>query len=92
MDIIDTDKQKVECSEEVKTTCIFETANHIFKINKDKLSELEEKENFIKKISSKIQKSMKQKVEKASGKDWEVSYRMILHEVTGQFTLEGETE
>ncbi len=93
MEILDTEENqetKVDVSEEIKTTEIYETKNHIFKINQDKLNSLKEKDNYIKKIATKIQKSMKQKSDKISGKEWEISYRLILHEITGQWTLEGE--
>jgi hypothetical protein len=67
-----------------------ETKTHIFKINSDKLEAMEEKKNFLTKISSIIQKGMKQTVDKSSGLDWEDSYSNILHEITGQWTLEVE--
>lgn len=69
---------------------IFETKTHVFKINSDKLEAMEEKKNFLTKISSIIQKGMKQTVDKSTGKDWEDSYSLILHEITGQWTLEVE--
>jgi hypothetical protein len=92
-EVIDTEKNqemKVDVSEETKTTEIYETKNHIFKINSEKLDNLREKENFIKKIATRIQKSMKQKGDKITGKEWEISYRLILHEITDQWTLEEE--
>jgi hypothetical protein len=84
------DKPEVRNYTETIEKDIFETKTHVFKINSEKLEAMKENKNFLTKISSMIQKGMKQTVDKSSGNDWERSYSLILHEITGQWTLEVE--
>lgn len=80
-------EMKVEASSEIKTTLVFETEKHVFKIGDEALKKLTDKENPIYHVSSKIQKSMKQKVDECTGTDWEQSYKAILKHITKQETL-----
>lgn len=74
----------VEKTQEVKTTLVFETDTHVFKINEAKLETLEQSENFYKKIAVKIQKGLKVKTPLTNGAHWESSWKEIYTEITGQ--------
>lgn len=86
--IFEPDKYKVECYDEVTRKLIYETNHFVFKINENKLEKLKEKGDFIKRISSLIQKGMKQKVDLVTSFMWEKSYKLILDKLTvGQQTI-----
>lgn len=71
----------------IKTYMVWETDTHIFKINDEAYEKLKDQKNWRNKMATKIQKSMKQKVDKASGEMWEQSYKEIYQKITDQTTL-----
>jgi hypothetical protein len=68
---------------EVITNC-YKTDTHIFKIKAEILDMMRENKDFLLKIGTKIQRSMKQIAEKSNGKEWQESYEAIFEEITSQ--------
>lgn len=78
------EKVNVDYSEvEVVTNC-YATPTHIFKINATQLDKMRLGKEFLLKIGTKIQKSMKQLEEKSNGKEWQESYEAIFEMITDQ--------
>ena len=68
--------------DEVKTTLIFETPTHRFRIGEDALDKLKEHKKYPLNVKKKIQKSLKQIVDDSTGEFWEESVNEIFSAVT----------
>lgn len=77
----------VKQSEETKTFLIYETVTHRFKISEDALDKMQEKKGFQDKLSTLIQKNMKQTIDSCSGEMWENSAQEIFSAITKQKSL-----
>lgn len=62
----------------------YATETHSFKIKADTLETMREGKEFLLKIGTKIQKSMKQIAEKSNGREWQNSYEKIFEYLTDQ--------
>ena len=72
---------------ETKVFLIFETTSHKLKIGESKLEKLQEGKDYLNKLSTLIQKTMKQTVNSCSGENWEQSCQDIFTKITKQKTL-----
>ena len=72
---------------ETKTFLIFETPTHKFKIGETTLEKLEEGKDYLNKLSTLIQKTMKQTIDSCSGEMWEESAQELFTHITKQKTL-----
>jgi len=80
---------EVKIREEVVVRKVYETATHKFTISKDTLERMEEREDYIQRIGTLIQKSMRQVVDNSSGGAWDSSVDLIFTAITKQKTLRG---
>ncbi|MDO8622631.1 MAG: hypothetical protein Q7R52_00120 [archaeon] len=77
----------VKESEETKTFLVYETATHKFKIGEDKLDKMQEGKDYLNKLSTMIQKTMKQTIDSCSGEMWEESAQEFFTFITKQKQL-----
>lgn len=78
---------KVDFEEIVTRYQLYKTETHLFKISETQLDKLRLDKDFLVKIGTRIQKTMKQIQDKSNGSEWDDSYKAIFSEITKQRTL-----
>jgi len=71
----------ITVGQETKEYLVYETTTHIYRIERKKLDKLKEQNNFPTKISTDIQKRMKQIVDNSNGEFWDKSFNEILNQI-----------
>jgi len=72
---------EVKVSNDVKDFEVYETEKFRFRIGKDWIDKVKEKENFESKVKTKVMKSMRLTSKSATGAEWEDSVNAIVEEI-----------